>query len=54
MEKDVVKVLLSTVTAVTILNILTHGDASTKIANAVFGGWANILGVLGGQPSRAR
>ena len=50
-EKDVVKVLLATVTAVTILNILRvgNGSAATSIAGAVFGGWTKVLGVLSQQ-----
>lgn len=49
MEKDVVKVLLATVTAVTIFNIVTHGSQSAQIGTAFFGGWAKVLGVLSGQ-----
>ena len=49
MEKDAVKILLATVTAVTILNILTKGTQSVGILNAFLGGWAKILGVLSGQ-----
>ena len=49
MEKDVVKVALATVTAVTILNILTHGSASTSIVTSIFTGWTKVLGALTGQ-----
>lgn len=49
MEKDVVKVLLSTVTAITIFNILTHGSQTAQIATALAGGWTKILGALSGQ-----
>lgn len=50
MSKDLTKIALATISAVVVLDILTHGNAAVGIANAIATGWAGILKVLAGTP----
>jgi hypothetical protein len=49
MEQSLVKIALATLSVAVVLDIVTHGDASAKIAESVTKGWIGILAVLTGQ-----